>query len=69
MKIQTVTYVKMRSFNSETVLRNTERERIEFLLKQYQQYSNGELTCLQFVKSVVYKFGAQTDILIPVIKC
>jgi hypothetical protein len=47
MKIQTVTYVKMRSLGSETVLRNTEKERIEFIMEQYQKYSNRELTRLQ----------------------
>jgi hypothetical protein len=54
--------------NPETVLSKTEKGRIECFMEQYQKYSNGKLTCLQFMKYVWYKFGARTDMKIHVIK-
>jgi hypothetical protein len=57
----------MRGLDSETVLRKTEKGRIECFTKQYQKYSNGELIRLHFVKSVWYKFGALKDLQIHMI--
>jgi hypothetical protein len=51
----------MRSLDPEIVLRKTEKGKIEILMEQYQKYSDGESTCLQFVKSLGYKFGEHTN--------
>jgi hypothetical protein len=34
---QTVIYMKIKSFDSETVYRKTEKDSIEFLMEQYQR--------------------------------
>jgi hypothetical protein len=54
-KIQTTTYVKMRCLNVDAALRKPEKERISFLLRQFEMYSVGELNvkiALNIVKMV-----------------
>jgi hypothetical protein len=61
-KLQTTTYVKMRCLNVDAALRKPEKERISFLLRQFEMYSVGELNRYQYIKSIGFKFAARTDL-------
>ena len=61
-KIQTTTYVKMRCLNIDTALQKPEKERISFLLRQFEMYSVGELNRYQYIKSIGFKFAARTNL-------
>ena len=61
-KIQTTTYVKMRCLNVDTALQKPEKERISFLLRQFEMYSVGELNRYQYIKSIGFKFSACTNL-------
>jgi hypothetical protein len=61
-KIQTTTYVKMRCLNVDTALQKPEKERISFLLRQFEMYSVGELNRYQYIKSIGFKFAARTNL-------
>ena len=61
-KIQTTTYVKMRCLNVDTALQKPEKERICFLLRQFEMYSVGKLNRYQYIKSIGFKFAACTNL-------
>ena len=61
MEIKTETYVKMRSFDG-TALRKSERERLQFTVDKFSDYSSGEISRLGYIRCLGYKFGAVTDI-------
>ena len=61
MEIQTVTYVKMRSFDG-TALRKSERGRLQFTVVKFSDYSSGDISRLGYIRCLGYKYGAVTDI-------
>jgi hypothetical protein len=61
MEIQTVTYVKMRLFDG-TALWKSGRERLQFTVDKFSDYSFGEISRLGYIRCLGYKFSAVTDI-------
>jgi hypothetical protein len=61
LKLQTATYVKIRSLDLPANTRKNDHEKIDFLLDQYRQYSCGDISLQQYVKSIGYKYAARTD--------
>ena len=61
-KIQTTTYIKIRSLSTCAPVRKADRERIESVVEMFRKYSQGEISRLEFLKSVGYKFSARTDL-------
>jgi hypothetical protein len=57
-----MTYAKMRCLNVDTALQKPEKERISFLLRQFEMYSVGELNRYQYIKSIGFKFAARTNL-------
>jgi hypothetical protein len=41
---------------------NIEKEKIYFVIEQYTKHTNGELSTVDFVRSVGYKYPARMDI-------
>jgi hypothetical protein len=52
----------MRCLNIDTALQKPEKERISFLLRQFEMYSVGELNRYQYIKSIGFKFAARTNL-------
>jgi hypothetical protein len=61
MEIQTVTYVKMGLFDG-TALRKSGRERLQFTVDKFSDYSSGEISRLRYIRCLGYKSSAVTDI-------
>jgi hypothetical protein len=57
LKLQTATYVKIRSLDLPANTRKNDHEKIDFLLDQYRQYSCGDISLQQYVKSIGYKYA------------
>ena len=60
-KIQTTTYIKIRSSSATAPVRKNDRERLNFVTEQYQKYIREEISRSDFIRSVGYKFSARTD--------
>ncbi|CAC5397190.1 unnamed protein product [Mytilus coruscus] len=60
-KIQTTAYIKIRSLSAIAPVRKNDRKRIEFVSEQFVKYGREEITRLDFIKSVGYKFSALTN--------
>jgi hypothetical protein len=44
------------------VTRKNEKERLDFAIETYEKFVAGELSQIEFVKTVGYKYSARTDI-------
>ena len=58
LKLQATTYVKMRGTNVVAPYKKTERERNEFILKQYEKYTSGEITRSEYINALGYRVCA-----------
>ena len=54
-KIQCITYIKIRSLDSEAPIRKGDREKIQFFMDQYAKYRNGVITRRKFMISIGYR--------------
>jgi hypothetical protein len=61
-KIQTTTYVKVRTIHMPAVIRRSEMEKLSYLMDQYSKLQANEIDRYQFVKAIGYKYSAKTDI-------
>jgi hypothetical protein len=61
-KIQTTTYVKVRTIHMPAVIRRSEMEKLSSLMNQYSNLQANEIDRYQFVKAIGYKYSAKTDI-------
>ena len=61
-KVQATTYVRLRSMDTPAPLRRSEKEKLEYLKEQFQKFSSDELSRLEFVKIVGYRFSAVTEL-------
>jgi hypothetical protein len=52
----------MRTLSIKAPVRKNEREKMDFVVEQYTKHANGELSTVDFVRSVGYKYAARTDI-------
>jgi hypothetical protein len=43
-------------------VQKNEKEKMNFVVEQYIKHTNGELSTVDFVRSVGYKYAARTDI-------
>ena len=55
-KVQATTYFKMRSTDQAVTASKEEKTRTEFAISQYRKYSSGEITRLEYIKSLGYRF-------------
>jgi hypothetical protein len=62
-KIQTKTYVKVRTIHMPAVIRRSKMEKLSYLMDQYSKLQANEIDRYQFVKAIIgYKYSAKTDI-------
>lgn len=61
-KLQSITYVKMRSCHQPRRPEKSEREKVEFSIAQFEKFEKGDLTRHGYLKSVGYRFGAKIDL-------
>ena len=62
-KTQTNTYIQIRGiYTEERAIRKAEREKHSYMMEQFRRFTNGECTRLNFVKSMGYKFSANTNL-------
>jgi hypothetical protein len=61
-KIQTKTYVKVRTIHMPAVIRRSKMEKLSYLMDQYSKLQANEIDRYQFVKAIGYKYSAKTDI-------
>ncbi|CAC5397336.1 unnamed protein product [Mytilus coruscus] len=62
LKLQTTSYIKMRTLTVKAPVRKYEKEKMNFLLEQNTKLVNGECTTVDFVRRVGYKYSARTDL-------
>jgi hypothetical protein len=62
LKIQTPSYIKIRTLHIQAATRKNEKERLDFAIETYEKFVAGELSKIEFVKTVGYKYSARTDI-------
>jgi hypothetical protein len=62
LKIQTTSYIKIRTLHIQAATRKNEKERLYFAIETYEKFVAGELSKIEFVKTVGYKYSARTDI-------
>ena len=55
-KVQATTYLKMRSIDQAVTARKEDKTLTEFAISQYRKYSSGEITRLEYIKSLGYRF-------------
>ena len=60
-KLQSVTYVKIRSSTQPAMSRKSERDRTDYTIAQFSKDSAGEIIRLDYIKSLGYRFLARTD--------
>jgi hypothetical protein len=46
----------------QAATRKNEKERLDFAIEIYEKFVAGELSQIEFVKTVGYKYSARTDI-------
>ena len=56
-KIQTTTYVKVRTIHMPAVIRRSEMEKLSNLMDQYINLQANEIDRYQFVKAIGYKYS------------
>ena len=61
-KVQATTYGKLRSLNYQTPRKRVEKEKLHFLMNQYSKFQDEEISRLDFIKMVGYRYNAKTDI-------
>ena len=61
-KVQTATYIKMRSMDNQALIRRIENDQISFLMEQYGKFQANEISRYEFIKIVGYRFSARTDV-------
>ena len=52
----------MRTLSIKAPVRKNEKEKMDFVVEQYTKHTNGELSTVDVVRSVGYKYAARTDI-------
>jgi hypothetical protein len=57
-KLQSVSYVKMRGNDTRALTRRTEREKHQFLMRQYNKLLSGEIDRSEYVRSLGYRYSA-----------
>ena len=62
LKIQTTSYIKIRTLHIQAATRKNEKERLDFAIETHEKFVAGERSKIEFVKTVGYKYSARTDI-------
>ena len=62
LKQQSVNYTKIRGMDIPAGIRREMREKLEYSIDQNQMYNNGEITRLQYLTRMGYKYFARTDL-------
>ena len=62
LKLQTVTYIKIRGLDAPANMRRAEKNKMEFLLEKYQMYNNKDINRIQYVRAIAYKFQPINDV-------
>ena len=57
-KLLSVSYVKMRGSDTQALTRRTEREKYQFLMRQYNKLLSGEIDRSECVRSLGYRYSA-----------
>ena len=60
-KVQATIYLKMRSTDQVVTARKEDKTQTEFGSSQYRKYSSGEITRLEYIKSLGYRFMPRMD--------
>jgi hypothetical protein len=61
-KVQTATYIKMRSMDNQAPIRRIEKDKICFLKEQYGKFQADKISRYDFINIVGYRFSARTDV-------
>ena len=61
-KVQATTNVKLRSLDYQTPRKKVEKENLHFLRNHYSKFQDEEISRLDFIKMVGYRFSAKTEI-------
>ena len=59
--VQATTYLKMRSTDQAVTARKEDKTRSEFAISQNRKYSSREITRLEYIKSLGYRFMPRMD--------
>ena len=62
LQLQTTSYIKTRTLSIKAAVRKNEKDKMDFVVEQYTKHTNGELSTVDFVWSVGYRYAARTDI-------
>jgi hypothetical protein len=57
-KLQSVSYVKIRGSDTQFLTRRAEREKHQFLMRQYNKLLSGEIDRSEYVRSLGYRYSA-----------
>jgi len=60
--IQSTTYVKLRSLDTQALVRRSEADKVKFSTDQFEKYITGTVSRASYVCSMGYKFAARTDL-------
>jgi hypothetical protein len=60
--IQSTTYVKLRSLDTQALVGRSEADKVKFSTDQLDKYITGTVSRASYVCSMGYKFAARTDL-------
>jgi hypothetical protein len=60
--IQSTTYVKLRSLDTQALVRRSEADKVKFSTDQFEKYITGTVSRASYACSMGYKFAARTDL-------
>jgi hypothetical protein len=61
LKLQTISYIKIRSINEKVPLSSADKEKEQSLIDLHNQYVSGTITREKYTRTYGYKYQARTD--------
>jgi hypothetical protein len=61
LKLQTISYIKIRSINEKVPLSRADKEKEQSLIDLHNQYVSGTITREKYTRTYGYKYQARTD--------
>ena len=62
LKLQTVTYIKIRNIHTAAPERREDREKVSRMIELYRKLSNNEISTLHYLRATGYSNKANTDL-------
>jgi hypothetical protein len=60
--IQSTTYIKLYPLNTDSLLRHSETEKLQYSIECYQQYTSGASSRFNYISSMSNKFAAMIEL-------